>query len=125
MQGVQVQSLAWKLRSHLPSLPKKQNIDNRSDIVINPIKTLKMVYKKKKILKKREREREKPNLFIIKLVVNLPRQGIFTKYLFYLLRGRAQKTSSYEERQRNRSPFTAAFNQLGMIGPNPFSMIIH
>ena len=48
MQGVQVQSLAWKLRSHLPSLPKKQNIDNRSDIVINPIKTLKMVYKKKK-----------------------------------------------------------------------------
>ena len=34
-------------------------------------------------------------------MVNLPRQRISTKYLFYLPRVRAQKTSSYEESQRN------------------------
>ena len=47
--GVRVQSLVRELRSYMPCGQKNQN---RSNIVTNSIKTLKMVHIKKKSLKK-------------------------------------------------------------------------
>ena len=43
MQGVQVQPLVGELRSHMPYDPKTK-MQNRSNIVTNSIKTLKMVH---------------------------------------------------------------------------------
>ena len=50
MQGLQVQSLVEELRSHVP-LGQKAKTENRSNIVTNSIKTLKMAHIKK-VLKK-------------------------------------------------------------------------
>ena len=52
VQGVQVQSLVGELRSHMPQ-GQKTKTSNRSNIVTNPIKTLKMVHVKKIILEKK------------------------------------------------------------------------
>ena len=52
VQGVQVQSLVGELRSHMPQ-GQKTKTSNRSNIVTNPIKTLKMVHDKKIILEKK------------------------------------------------------------------------
>ena len=46
VQGVQVQSLVGELRSHMPQ-GQKTKTQNRSNIVTNLIKTLKMVHVKK------------------------------------------------------------------------------
>ena len=43
MQGVRVQPLVGELRSHIPYDPKTK-MQNRSNIVTNSIKTLKMVH---------------------------------------------------------------------------------
>ena len=51
MQGVWVQSLVGELRSHMPQGLKNQNIRNRSNIVTNLIKRLKMVHIKTKSFK--------------------------------------------------------------------------
>ena len=51
-QGVWIQFLVGELRSHMLAA-KTPNIKNRSSIVTNSIKTLKMVHIKKTILKKR------------------------------------------------------------------------
>ena len=47
MQRVRVQSLVRKLRPHMPRGQKTKTY-NRSNIITNPIKTLKMVHIKKK-----------------------------------------------------------------------------
>ena len=52
MQGVQVPSLVRHLRSHMPH-SQKTKTQNRSNIVTNSIKTLKMVHIKKILKKKR------------------------------------------------------------------------
>ena len=51
MQKVRVQSLVGDQRSHVP-VTKKPKQRNRSNIVTSSIKTLKMVYIKKKAFKK-------------------------------------------------------------------------
>ena len=48
MQGMWVQSLARELRSHQPR-GQKTETEKRNNTVMNSIKTLKMVYIKKKI----------------------------------------------------------------------------
>jgi len=53
-QWVQVPSLVGELRTHM-HYGQKTNTLNRSSIVTNSIKTLKMVHIKKKILKKKKR----------------------------------------------------------------------
>ena len=45
MQGLLVQSLVRKLRSHMPT--KNQDINSRSNILTDSIKTLKIVHIKK------------------------------------------------------------------------------
>ena len=50
MQGVQVCSLVGELRSHMPR-SQKTKTENKSKVVTNSMKTLKMVHIKK-ILKK-------------------------------------------------------------------------
>ena len=53
MQGMRVRSLVGELRFHMPRSQKNQNIKhNRSNIVTNSIKTLKMVHIQKKKKKK-------------------------------------------------------------------------
>ena len=49
MKRVRVRFLVGKLRSHMLPGQKNQNINNRGNIVINSIETLKMVHIKKKI----------------------------------------------------------------------------
>ena len=50
MQRVRISSLVRKLRSHMPhGRPRKRNINNRSSIVTNSIKTLKMVHIKRNL----------------------------------------------------------------------------
>ena len=45
MQGIRVQSPVGELGSHMPNgQKKKQNMNNRNNIVTNSIKTLKMVH---------------------------------------------------------------------------------
>ena len=46
-QVVQIPSLVRELRPHMPFGQKKQNLKNRSTIVTNSIKTLKMIHIKK------------------------------------------------------------------------------
>ena len=53
MQEVQVQSLIRELRSHMPR-GQKNKTENRSNIVTNSIKTLKMIHIFKKILKEKK-----------------------------------------------------------------------
>jgi len=48
MQGLQVQSLVEELRSHVP-LCQKAKTENRSNIVTNSIKNLKMAHIKKSL----------------------------------------------------------------------------
>ena len=56
MQGVQVRSLVGELRSHVP-LGQEIETENRSNIVTNSIKTLKMIHIKKKNLKKKKKRK--------------------------------------------------------------------
>ena len=58
VQGEQVQSLVGELRSHMPQ-GQKTKTQNRSNIVTNLIKTLKMVHVKKKFLKKKLEQKKK------------------------------------------------------------------
>ena len=53
MQRVWVPSLVWELRSHM-LCSKKNKTENRSNIVTNSIKTLKMIHIFKKILKEKK-----------------------------------------------------------------------
>ena len=60
--GVGCHCLLW---SHMPYVQKKQNINNRSNILTNSLKTSKMVHtkkKKKNFLKKKQRKKMKESL---------------------------------------------------------------
>ena len=50
MHGVWIRSLVRELRSHIPQWQKSKT-ENRSTILVNSIKTLKMVHIRKKNLK--------------------------------------------------------------------------
>ena len=59
MQRVRVQSLVRKLRPHMPRGQKTKTY-NRSNIITNPIKTLKMVHIQKKKKKALRNKTKKP-----------------------------------------------------------------
>ena len=100
VQGGQVQSLVGELRSHIPQ-GQKTKTSNRSNIVTNPIKTLKMVHVKKIILEKKIRAKEKKSIELLKNkeIANLLLVLYFRKHSGILVRTRLNRRVGQLERQ--------------------------
>ena len=103
MQGVWVWALIGELRSHMTHGQKKQlqNVDNRSNVATNSIRTLKMVHIK--ILKKKKRSTPyvTPNLHDFHMLL-LPRTSFGSPLL-------ANSHSSFQENAQVPLPAKALF----------------
>ena len=79
MQEVGVQSLVWKLRSHMP-LGQKTKAKKRSNGVTNSIKTLKMIHIKKIFIEKKKRISGGVGLCVYTLKVRVYKTKILVVY---------------------------------------------